>query len=72
MLIKCHYCKREFDKPSHRNQHERDAHKQPACADCVTPNRCRNYGCKTQGNQLPDPVLESSYEYNGSDGTYPD
>lgn len=27
MLIKCRHCKKEFDKPSHRNQHEKDAHK---------------------------------------------
>lgn len=26
MIIKCRYCKREFDKPSYRNQHEQDAH----------------------------------------------
>jgi hypothetical protein len=30
MIIKCQYCKKEFDKASHRNQHERDAHKTPA------------------------------------------
>lgn len=30
MIIKCRYCKKEFDKPSHRNQHERDAHKEKA------------------------------------------
>lgn len=26
MIIRCRYCKREFDKPSYRNQHEKDAH----------------------------------------------
>lgn len=27
MIIKCQYCKREFDKKSQCKQHERDAHK---------------------------------------------
>jgi hypothetical protein len=31
MLYKCRKigCKREFEKPSHRNQHEKDAHGEP-------------------------------------------
>ena len=30
MIIKCQYCKKEFDKPSRKNQHEKDAHMQGA------------------------------------------
>jgi len=48
MIIKCRKCDKEFEKASHRNQHEKDAHKPQ---DCKSWPKC---GCIVRGNAKRD------------------
>lgn len=66
MIIKCSVCGKEFDKPSHRNQHEKDAHQaaphvaQPSAEKMGHFDRCE---FMPTGMMFGDPITPTALKH---------